>query len=69
MYGGLPSDYQLYNLLGNAAEMIQEPGLTKGGSYRDPLTACTVKARGVYTGPAPSIGFRCITKATYPNRK
>ena len=49
--------------------MMQEPGLTKGGSYRDPLAACTVKARGVYTGPVPTIGFRCVCQTTYPNRR
>ncbi|MBG8553689.1 formylglycine-generating enzyme family protein [Hymenobacter guriensis] len=69
VYQGPPNDYGLYQQLGNAAEMVQERGVTKGGSYLDPLEACTVKARGVYNGPAPHIGFRCVAEVTYPNRK
>jgi hypothetical protein len=69
VYGGRTNDYLLYNLLGNAAEMIQERGIAKGGSYLDPLTACTTTARSQYTGPSPAVGFRCIIRATYPNRK
>lgn len=68
-YGGPTNDYQLYNLLGNAAEMIEERGIAKGGSYRDPLAACTVTSRSRYTGPSPTVGFRCIIRATQPNRK
>ncbi|GAA4041384.1 hypothetical protein GCM10022409_29210 [Hymenobacter glaciei] len=69
VYDGPTNDYRLYNLLGNAAEMIQERGIAKGGSYRDPLAACTVTSRSTYSGPSPTVGFRCITKATQPNRK
>ena len=69
VWQGPPTDFGLYQQLGNAAEMMQEPGLTKGGSYRDPLAACTVKARGIYAGPAPTIGFRCVCQTIYPNRK
>lgn len=59
----------VYHMLGNAAELVQEPGLTKGGSYRDAPDACTLKARGSYTGPAPTVGFRCACEVSYPNRK
>ncbi|MBD2766847.1 SUMF1/EgtB/PvdO family nonheme iron enzyme [Hymenobacter sp. BT664] len=68
VYGGPTNDYGLYNLLGNVAEMIQERGITKGGSYRDPLTACTVISRNPYSGPSPTVGFRCVIRATQPNR-
>ena len=68
-YGGPVNDYRVYNLLGNVAEMIQERGIAKGGSYRDPLAACTASSRSPYTGPAPTVGFRCITRATQPNGK
>lgn len=69
VYQGPPNDHGLYQLAGNAAEMVQERGVTKGGSYLDPLEACTVKARGTYSGPAPHIGFRCVCEVSYPNRK
>ena len=69
VFQGPPNDYQLFQLLGNAAELVQERGITKGGSYRDPLTACTTTARGIYTGPAPTIGFRCVSRAMTPNKR
>ena len=66
----LPQNFfGLYQMNGNAAEMVQEPGLTKGGSYRDPLEACTIKARGAYAGPSPTVGFRCVCEISFPNRK
>ncbi|MGI4863176.1 MAG: hypothetical protein ACRYFZ_04585 [Janthinobacterium lividum] len=61
--------YGLYHVAGNVAEMTQEPGLTKGGSYRDSLAACAIKARGHYAGPAPSIGFRCVCEISFPNHR
>ena len=65
----LPQNFfGLYHMAGNVAELMQEPGLTKGGSYRDPLAACTTKARGRYEGPSPSIGFRCVCEISFPNR-
>jgi|GEM_PF-989395 len=65
----LPANaFGLFHMAGNVAEMIQEPGLTKGGSYRDSLAACAIKARGRYTGPAPDIGFRCVCEVSFPNR-
>ena len=69
VYSGLPNDYQLFNLLGNVAEMVQERGIAKGGSYRDLLAACTATSRSAYAGPSPTLGFRCIIRATYPNRR
>lgn len=69
VYSYAASPFKLFHQLGNAAEMVQERGITKGGSYLDPLEACTVKARGSYSGPAPHIGFRCVSEVSYPNRK
>lgn len=69
VYSYAASPTGLFHMLGNVAELVQEPGLTKGGSYRDALDACTVKARGTYAGPAPTVGFRCVCEVSYPNRK
>ena len=60
VYQGPPNDFGLYQMLGNVAEMVQERGLTKGGSYRDDLAACRIKARGHAEGPAPTVGFRAV---------
>lgn len=69
VYQGPPNDFGLYHMLGNVAEMVQEQGLTKGGSYRDALAQCRITARGSYRGPAPTIGFRAACTLSYPNRK
>ncbi|NVO85166.1 formylglycine-generating enzyme family protein [Hymenobacter terrestris] len=69
VYGLTPTPFGLYHLAGNVAEMVQERGITKGGSYLDPLEACTITSRGTYAGPAPNVGFRCVSQASYPNRK
>ncbi|WP_305020579.1 formylglycine-generating enzyme family protein [Hymenobacter cheonanensis] len=58
--------YGLYQLLGNAAELVQEKGVTKGGSYRDALSDCRIAARGTYAGPAPHIGFRAAATVSRP---
>jgi formylglycine-generating enzyme required for sulfatase activity len=60
VYQGPANDFGLYQMLGNAAEMVQEPGVTKGGSYRDALDACRIKARGHYDGAAATVGFRTV---------
>lgn len=69
VYGLSPSPIGLYHILGNVAEMVQEKGIAKGGSYRDPLEACTIKARNTYSGPAPHVGFRCVAQIVYPNKR
>jgi formylglycine-generating enzyme required for sulfatase activity len=58
-YSTVPNDFGLYHMIGNVAELVQEKGLTKGGSYRDALAACTIASQGKYNGPAPTVGFRC----------
>ena len=60
VYQGPANDFGLFQMLGNVAEMVQERGITKGGSYRDDLEACRIKARGHFNGPSPSVGFRAI---------
>lgn len=31
-----PNEFGIYNIIGNAAEMVAERGIAKGGSYNDP---------------------------------
>jgi formylglycine-generating enzyme required for sulfatase activity len=59
-YSTMPNAFGLYHMIGNVAELVQEAGITKGGSYRDPLMACTIASRGAFSGPAPTVGFRCV---------
>ena len=65
IYSTPPNAFGLYHMIGNVAEMMQEKGVTKGGSYRDPLAACTIASRGQYSGPAPTIGFRCVSEVAF----
>ena len=51
-------DFGIYNMNGNAAEMISEKGVTKGGSYKDIEKGLAIEAKGSYQGTATDIGFR-----------
>ncbi|MEO7446100.1 MAG: SUMF1/EgtB/PvdO family nonheme iron enzyme [Ferruginibacter sp.] len=53
-----PNDFGLYNLSGNAAEMVREEGVTKGGSYNDPPYLVMIQSEKKYSAPSAEIGFR-----------
>jgi len=68
-----PNDFGLYNLSGNAAEMLSEPGITAGGSWdsetyftqipsdppADTFIVWNKKSQcETYAQPAPTVGFR-----------
>lgn len=53
-----PNDLGLYNTIGNVAEMIQQKGIAKGGSWEDKPDACTITSTKSYENPSPAIGFR-----------
>ena len=48
----------LYNVVGNVAEMVEEKGIAKGGSWFHSPSASTISATQTYTAPTPYIGFR-----------
>lgn len=50
----------LYNMVGNVAEMVNEKGICKGGSWRNALEDCRVGKDNAYTKPMAWLGFRCI---------
>lgn len=53
-----PNNYGMFNTSGNVAEMIQEKGKAKGGSwFHDPLD-CSITVTQNYQEPQPYIGFR-----------
>ncbi|TGE28912.1 formylglycine-generating enzyme family protein [Hymenobacter metallicola] len=58
----------LYHMTGNVAELVQEQGVTKGGSYQDRLSECATKECGSYQGPAAHIGFRAVCDLEFPNQ-
>lgn len=53
-----PSSFGMYSICGNAAEMISEKGIAKGGSYADPGWAVTIASERKYTASSADIGFR-----------
>lgn len=55
-----PNDEGLYCLSGNVAEMVAEPGISKGGSWRDIAYYGQTGVDNEYNTPGPSIGFRVV---------
>jgi formylglycine-generating enzyme len=53
-----PNNFGLHNVCGNVAEMVQEKGIAKGGSWRSPGGDVQVKSRIHYSKPTRDIGFR-----------
>lgn len=55
------NDWGLYDISGNAAEMVQEPGQVMGGSWASPGYQVRIDQIGEYTGkPSPFVGFRPV---------
>lgn len=57
---GAPNRYGFSDLIGNAAEMVAERGVAKGGSYAHSLEESRVNSLVYYKKPMPWLGFRCI---------
>lgn len=53
-----PNNYGLFNTIGNVAEMVQEKGIAKGGSWYHAPEVSTIHHVQTYTEPQPYIGFR-----------
>lgn len=57
-----PDKNGVYNLLGNVAEMVNEKGIAKGGSFIHTLNELTPQKDFVYEKPSSYIGFRCVAE-------
>ena len=55
-----PNDFGLYNMAGNAAEMIADKSITKGGSWNSFDTYIQISATETISGPNPFTGFRYV---------
>lgn len=55
-----PNIIGIYHILGNVAEMIDEYGIAKGGSWRQRPEEVTVLTDFRYYKPESWIGFRCV---------
>lgn len=69
VYSYWPNYFKLYNMIGNASEMVLEKGISKGGSWRNLLEECRVGKDIPYEKPTAWLGFRCvcIVKANSPS--
>ena len=57
-----PNSFGLYNMCGNVAEMIEEKGMAKGGSFDDGAYNVRIASEKHYTKPQADIGFRVAMK-------
>lgn len=55
-----PNDFGLYNCSGNVAEMIEQKGVSKGGSWNSSQYYISIRARETYDTPAANLGFRFV---------
>ncbi|MBL7803079.1 MAG: SUMF1/EgtB/PvdO family nonheme iron enzyme [Saprospiraceae bacterium] len=53
-----PNGFGLYCVAGNVAEMLREPGKTKGGSWLDEPFWCQIPNVHDQAAPSPAVGFR-----------
>lgn len=53
-----PNDLGLFNTIGNVAEMVQDKGIAKGGSWEDHPKDCTITSVKSYENTSPAVGFR-----------
>lgn len=61
-------DYNgLFNVFGNVAEMLNENGVAKGGSYFHSAKKAQVTHSIEYDGPAPWLGFRVVAELKAKN--
>lgn len=57
-----PNAYGLFNMSGNIAELIHEPGTAMGGSFNDPAWKVRIKSEQGAGAPSPVVGFRAAIR-------
>lgn len=55
-----PNSLGIYNLTGNVAEMVQEKGIAKGGSWKHIEEECETNKDINYQNQSCWLGFRCV---------
>ena len=55
-----PNNYGIYTIIGNIAEMVQEKGVSKGGSWMHTKEQSSLTKQIIYTKPTSWLGFRCV---------
>lgn len=54
------NQFGVFNLSGNAAEMIDEKGIAVGGSWKSPGHDVRIESKNKYANSDPSVGFRVV---------
>jgi formylglycine-generating enzyme required for sulfatase activity len=57
-----PNKFDLYNTIGNIAEMTTSEGVAKGGSWYHPLEMANINNNILYKKPRNWLGFRCVCR-------
>lgn len=55
-----PNALGIFDIIGNAAEFVEEQGFAKGGSWATYLDGSAINRRQPYTKPEAWLGFRCV---------
>lgn len=64
----LPNNYKIYNAIGNVAEMVEEQGVCKGGSFIHYIDECSIENKIIYAKPEKWLGFRCVAYYKIPTK-
>jgi formylglycine-generating enzyme required for sulfatase activity len=57
-----PNHFGLHNIIGNAAEMVSDKGIAKGGSYFHYASKAKIDQHQNYRNPEPWLGFRPVAE-------
>lgn len=60
IYDSQKNDCGLVHIQGNVSEMVEEKGISKGGSYQQTLLECNLSNKQNYSKPELWLGFRYI---------
>lgn len=63
-----PNEFGIYNMNGNAAEMIADFGVAMGGSWKDPGYDVRVESEQAYIHANPTTGFRIVMTYIQPEK-
>jgi len=57
---GQKNGFNIYNMCGNVAELVDDADFVFGGSFKEPSAQCTVTSKQDFTTPQSNIGFRVV---------
>ncbi len=64
IYANKSNLFNIYNLIGNVSEMVEQKGISKGGSYLNTTEESLPGKQHRYQSPQAWLGFRCVCDYT-----